>query len=108
MDVSIIIFDLKLNGLPKSQMQLKRQINKALTALNLFTCYLNPQVIRTLVLLIRNYYSFLYYNAELWLTQNLNSKSKQHLLLALANALGMCMPMLNPCISFYGPQPPSK
>ena len=39
------------------------------------------------MLLTSNFYSILYYNCEIWLSQGLNSRLKQQILAASANAL---------------------
>ena len=42
---------------------------------------------QTKMLLTSNFYSILYYNCEVWLSEGLNSRQKQQLMAASANAL---------------------
>ena len=92
-----VIFDTKLTCSHQVANTINKS-NKALCALRLIKPYLTHPVMRSL--LISNYYSVLYYNSEIWLSQNLNADYKQQLLSASANALRSCMPLPNPFISF--------
>ena len=79
-----VIFDSKLQW----SNQVCQAINKAKRALHgirLIKKFLTKQ--ETKMLLTSNFYSILYYNCEIWLTKDLNTRHKQHILAASANAL---------------------
>ena len=50
--------------------------------------------------LTSNYYSSLYYNSEIWLSNGIKHEIKQSLLSASANAIRSCVPLSNRYISF--------
>ena len=87
MNVLGVTFDSKLNWSDQVSDTIKKS-NKSLCALRLIKRYLSLPVMKTL--LITNYYSILYYNAEIWLSKNLSSNCKQLLLSASANAIRSC------------------
>ena len=58
---------------------------RALHAIRLIKKYLTKN--ETKMLLTSNFYSILYYNCEVWLSQGLNTRNKTLLLSASANAL---------------------
>ena len=97
MNVLGVTFDTKLNWTEQVGNAIKKS-NKALCALRIIKKYLPTQVMRTL--LISNYYSILYYNAEIWLSNNLHIAPKQQLLSASANAIRSCLPQQSSFISF--------
>ena len=79
-----IIFDSQM----KWNLQVAQAINKskrALHGIKLIRKYLTKD--ETKMLLTSNFYSILYYNCEVWLSEGLNSRHKQLLLAASANAL---------------------
>ena len=75
-----------------------RPTSRSLCALRLLRRYLNPTVMK--MLLTSNYYSSLYYNSEIWLSNNLKHDLKQSLLSASANVIRSCVPLRNRFISF--------
>ena len=82
-----VIFDSKLTW----NCHVTHCINKAkrkLYGLRLFRSFFEPKDMRTL--LDSYFYSTLYYNANVWLTTELNSQLKQSLLSISANALKSC------------------
>ena len=97
MNVLGVTFDSKLNWCEQVSNSIKKS-NKALYALRMIKPYLTAPVMKSI--LVSNYYSILYYNAEIWLTNNLSHDSKQQLLSASANAIRQCIPQPNPFISF--------
>ena len=72
--------------------------NGALNAIRLIRRYFTSKELLTLV--TANYYSILYYNAEIWLSKNLSVNCKQLLLSASANAIRSCSLKTNQYISF--------
>ena len=75
-----------------SKMQWSNQVYKAINnskralhGIKLIKKYLSKS--ETKMLLTSNFYSVLYYNCEIWLSQALNVRNKQQLLSASANAL---------------------
>jgi hypothetical protein len=97
MNVLGITFDCKLNWSDHVSNAIKKS-NKSLCALRMIKRYLPCTVMKTL--LVTNYYSILYYNAEIWLSRNLPCNSKQLLLSASANAIRSCALQFSPFISF--------
>ena len=97
MNVLGVIFDSKLTW----SSHVTHCINKAkqkLYGLRLLRSFFEPKDMRTL--LDSYFYSTLYYNANVWLTTELNSQLKQSLLSISANALKSCMMYGNNLISF--------
>jgi hypothetical protein len=89
MNVLGISFDSKLNW----QFQIQNAITKSKKALH--AIYLiRKHFTKTELLQITtsNYYSILYYNAEIWLTPTLNNNSKRALMSASAAPLKLCTP----------------
>ena len=77
-------FDSRLNW----EQQVSNSINKAkrsLHAIRLIKKYFNKTELRQL--LTSNFYSVLYYNAEIWMIPSLHSNTKKHLLSCSAQAL---------------------
>jgi hypothetical protein len=97
MNVLVVTFDSKLNWSDHVSRIIARS-NKSLCALRMIKRYLPPPVMKTL--LVSNYYSILYYNAEIWLSKNLSVNCKQLLLSASANAIRSCSLKTNQYISF--------
>ena len=97
MNVLGVTFDSKLNWNIQSANAISKA-NKALYAIKMIGKFLNSREIKTL--LISNFYSTLYYNSEIWLSQLLDHNSKQMLLSASAKALRLTMPFTNTLISF--------
>ena len=62
--------------------------NRALNGLKLIRKYFSTNELISLV--TSNFYSILYYNAEVWLLESLNVKLKKNLMSASGNALRMC------------------
>ena len=88
MNVLRVIFDSKLNWGPQVANSIYKA-KKALFALRLLRKFFNDKEMR--LLLDSYFYSVLYYNAVVWLTPELSSTLKQHLLSVSANALRSCM-----------------
>ena len=88
-----------------SKMQWSNQVYKAINnskralhGIKLIKKYLSKS--ETKMLLTSNFYSVLYYNCEIWLSQALNVRNKQQLLSASAYALKMLNNMSDLRISF--------
>ena len=88
-----------------SKMQWSNQVSKAINnskralhGIKIIKKYLSKSETKTL--LTSNFYSVLYYNCEIWLSQALNVRNKQQLLSASANALKMLNNVSDPRISF--------
>jgi hypothetical protein len=79
-----LLFDSKLQWTD----QVSQAINKskrALHGIKLIKKFLTKN--ETKMLITSNFYSVLYYNCEIWLSNDLNGRSKQQILAASANAL---------------------
>ena len=79
-----VIFDSKMQW----SNQISQAVNnskKALHGIKLIKKYLTKN--ETKMMLTSNFYSILFYNCEIWLSQGLNSRLKQQMLAASANAL---------------------
>ena len=79
-----VLFDSKLQW----SNQVSQAINKskkALHGIKLIKKYLTKSEIKMLI--TSNFYSVLYYNCEIWLSNGLNGRNKQQILAASANAL---------------------
>ena len=88
MNVLGVLFDSKLNW----NIHIASAISKAkksLFAIKHLKKYFEPNKVRTL--LDSYFYSVLYYNANIWLTPDLNSVMKHDLLAISANGLRACM-----------------
>ena len=81
-------FDSKLNWNTHVSKAISKA-RKSLFALRLLKKHFKNNEMRTL--LDSHFYSVLYYNANIWLTPNLSSDSKQNLLSISANALRSCL-----------------
>ena len=97
MNVLSIIFDCKLNWIEHVAHAIKKS-NRLLCALRLLKRYLLPSEMK--MLLTSNYYSSLYFNSEIQLSNNLKHELKQSLLSASACAIRTCVPIENHLISF--------
>ena len=85
---SINVLGIVFNSQMKWNQQVAQAINKskrALHGIKLIRKYLTKD--ESKMLLTSNFYSILYYNCEVWLSEGLNSRHKQQLLAASANAL---------------------
>ena len=94
MNVLGVSFDSKLNW----QNQIQNSITKSKKALQ--AIYLKRKHFTKAELLqitTSNFYSILYYNAEIWLTPTLNNDSKRTLMSASAAPLKLCTPAFD-CI----------
>ena len=87
MNVLGVTFDCKLNW-SEHVANTIRKSNKSLRAIKLIAKYFDKESLKTI--LAANFYSILYYNSEIWLTDNLSKVSKNHLLSASALALSIC------------------
>ena len=67
-------------------------------AIRLIKSYFTPTELRTLI--TSNFYSVLFYNAEIWLLPKLNKILKTNLLSSSANALKICTPYYDYTMSF--------
>ena len=97
MNVLGVTFDSKMQW----HHQIQNTINKAKTALNaikLIRKYFNKN--QLLDIITSNYYSILYYNAEVWLLPTLNPQLKQKLLSASSSPLRLTTNNYNYLISF--------
>ena len=92
-----VIFDSKLNWTDHVAHAIKKS-NKSLCALRIIKRYFKPSEMKTF--LTSNYYSSLYYNSEIWLSNGIKHEIKQSLLSASANAIRSCVPLSNRYISF--------
>ena len=97
MNVLGVMFDCKLNWSEHVALAIKKS-NRSLCALRLLKRYFLPLEMK--MLLTSNYYSSLYYNSEIWLSNGLKHELKQSLLSASANAIRSCIPLNNRFISF--------
>ena len=85
---SINVLGIQFDSRMQWNEQVTQAINKskrALHGIKLIRKYLTNK--ETKMLLTSNFYSILYYNCEVWLSQGLNSRHKQQILAASANAL---------------------
>ena len=97
MNVLGLTFDSKLQWIP----QISRAINganKSLQAVKLIRKYFTKSEI--VQLLTSNFYSKLYYGAEIWHIPTLNQNCKKLLLSASANALKLCNTFYDPSVSY--------
>ena len=92
-----VIFDTKLQWSPQVANSIKKA-NSALNAIRLIKKFFN--FTELLQLLTSNFYSTLYYNAEIWLLPSLKAQLKQSLLSTSAKALKLCMFYPDPMTSF--------
>ena len=92
MNVLGVIFDSKMQWGDHISLTIKKA-NTALHAIRLIKHYFTPTELRTLI--TSNFYSFLFYNAEIWLLPKLNQILKSNLLSASTNALKICTPFHN-------------
>ena len=89
MNVLGVVFDCKLSWSEHVAHAIKKS-NKSLCALRLLKKFFTSLEMKTL--LTSNYYSSLYYNSEIWLSNSLKQELKQSLLSASANAIRSCIP----------------
>ena len=97
MNVLGVSFDSKLNW----QIQIQNAITKskkALHAIYLIRKHFTKNEL--LQIITSNYYSILYYNAEIWLTPTLNNNSKRALMSASAAPLKLCTPAYDRMMSY--------
>ena len=97
MNVLGVVFDCKLTWSEHIAHAIKKS-NKSLCALRMLKKYLTPLEMKTIM--TSNYYSSLYYNSEIWLSNSIKHELKQSLLSASANAIRSCVPFQNRYISF--------
>ena len=97
MNVLGVVFDCKLTWLEHVAHAIKKS-NKSLCALRLLKFFFTPNEMKNL--LTSNYYSSLYYNSEIWLSNSLKQELKQSHLSASANAIRSCIPLQNRFILF--------
>ena len=79
-----VTFDTKMQWATQVSMAISKS-KRALHGIKLIKKYLTKVEAR--MLLTSNFYSILYYNCEIWLSQGLNVRSKQQILAASAIAL---------------------
>ena len=92
-----VVFDSKMQW----SNQVSQAINnskRALHGIRLIKKFLTKS--ETKMLLTSNFYSILYYNCEIWLSQELNARNKQQILSASSNALRILNNMSDLRISF--------
>ena len=97
MNVLGVTFDSKLNWSIQTANAINKA-NKSLFAIKAISKFFKKEEIKTL--LTSNFYSTLYYNSEIWLSNLLDPNSKQMLLSASAKALRLTIPFSNRFISF--------
>ena len=97
MNVLGVIFDSKLNWNAQVSNAIMKA-NRSLYAIKLLTKYFNSPEIK--MLLNSYFYSTLYYNSQIWLSNNLDQNSKQTLLSASAKALRLTRPLGTRILSF--------
>ena len=97
MNVLGVTFDSKLNWYIQTANAINKA-NKSLFAIKAISKFFKKEEIKTL--LTSNFYSTLYYNSEIWLSNLLDPNSKQMLLSASAKALRLTIPFSNRFISF--------
>ena len=98
MNVLGVTFDSKLQWGDHISQTIKKA-NTALHAIRLIRYYFTPTELRTLI--TSNFYSILFYNAEIWLLPGLNKILRTNLLSSSANALKICIPYYDYTMSFY-------
>ena len=92
-----VIFDQKLQWADHIAHCIKKS-SKALTAIRLIKSFFNT---KELLQLVRsNFYSFLYYNSEIWHLQSLKTNLKQRLLSASSKAIKTCVKYCTNDLSF--------
>ena len=92
-----VLFDQKLNWQPHVQKAIKKS-KQALQAIRLIRPFLTKNELLNIIR--SNFYSILYYNAEIWLLPSLTSNTKNKLLSASATPLKMCCLSYDPSVSF--------
>jgi hypothetical protein len=92
-----VIFDSKLQWQPQVENSIKKA-NKAKYAISMIRRFFNKNELNNL--LTSNYYSFLYYNSDIWLIPSLKPQLLQQLLSASASALKMISYTYDHSISF--------
>ena len=92
-----VIFDSKLQWHAQVENAIKKS-NKAKYAISIIKRYFSKNELNNL--LTSNYYSILYYNADIWLIPSLKSQLKQRLLAASSSALKMINRNYDNMISF--------
>ena len=97
LDVLGVLFDSKLNWQPQVSNSITKA-KKTLHAIKLIRKYFTRKELNQLI--TSNFYSVLYYNCEIWLTPNLNPRSKKQLLSTLAKALKLCETWTDPMMSY--------
>ena len=97
MNVLGILFDSKLSWGPQVSQSIVKA-NRALHAIRIIKKYFNATQIKTL--LTTYYYTVLYYNSEIWLTNNLSSDSKNKVFSASGRALQICLSYYDPSLSY--------
>ena len=97
MNVLGVTFDSKLQWGDHISSTVKKA-NTALHAIRLIKPYFTPTELRSLI--TSNFYSILFYNAEIWLLPKLNKILKSTLLSASANALKICTPYYDYTMSY--------
>ena len=97
MNVLGVTFDSKLQWGDHISSTVKKA-NTALHAIRLIKHYFTPTELRSLI--TSNFYSILFYNAEIWLLPKLNKILKSTLLSASANALKICTPYYDYTMSY--------
>ena len=90
-------FDSKLNWQSHLQHAITKS-KKALQAIKMIKKHFNKNELFTL--LMSNYYSILYYNAEIWQIPSLSCQAKTLLYSASANPLKMCCPFYDTSFSY--------
>ena len=92
-----VIFDQKLQWTEQIA-HCTANSSKALTAIKMIKKIFNTKEL--LQLITANFYSILYYNAEIWLLQSLKSNLKQKLLSSSAKAIQVCIKFCTRDVSF--------
>jgi hypothetical protein len=97
MNVLGLVFDCKLNWCAQVNRAVIRS-NKSLNAIRIIRRYFTTAELNSL--LSSNFYSFLFYNLEIWNSSSLHYQCKQILLSASGRALRVSLHYPNPNISF--------
>ena len=92
-----VIFDSNLNWNDQVAHAISKS-NRSLHCFKLIKCYFTTSELQQLI--TSNYYSILYYNAEIWNIPNLKKDLKCRLLSASANALKICTPTYHDGMSY--------
>ena len=92
-----VMFDSKLNWNDHIAKAISKS-NSALHCIRLIKHYINNEELAQLI--TSNFYSILYYNAEIWNIPTLSTTLQQRLLSVLASALKICTPSYHDRMSF--------